>query len=256
MKPKPDAIRHLLLGTVIVLAAALPGRAQEAVAIDGDDIGGVVSGPNGPEAGVWVIAETRDLPTRFARTVVTDGSGRYVVPDLPRATYDLWVRGYGLIDSPKIKAEPGRSVDLAATPAPNAAAAAQVYPAISWYSMLAIPAASEFGGGSDILEKVTRERWLNAMKSNGCVGCHQLGQLSTRTIPKAFGSFDTGVEAWMRRVQSGQSGETMVNQLAGELGGAPFRFFGDWTDRIAKGELPRTPPSRPSGVERNLVVTT
>ncbi|HEX2727947.1 MAG TPA: carboxypeptidase-like regulatory domain-containing protein, partial [Beijerinckiaceae bacterium] len=87
--------------------AGFPGSvtAQQAasapVAIDADDIGGVVRGPNGPEAGVWVIAETHDLPTRFARSVVTDDQGRYVVPDLPKATYDLWVRGYGLIDSAK-----------------------------------------------------------------------------------------------------------------------------------------------------------
>ena len=43
----------------------------------------------------------------------------------------------------------------------------------------------------------------------------------------------------MRRVQSGQSGEQMVNLLAGELGGVPFKYYGEWTDRIAKGELPK-----------------
>src|SRR5262245_53127024 len=60
------------------LLAAMPTPlvAQTAVAIDNDDIGGVVTGPNGPEAGVWVIAETRDTPTRFARMVVTDDQGR------------------------------------------------------------------------------------------------------------------------------------------------------------------------------------
>ncbi|HEX2725085.1 MAG TPA: carboxypeptidase regulatory-like domain-containing protein, partial [Beijerinckiaceae bacterium] len=116
--------------------------------------------------------------------------------------------------------------------------------------------ASQFGGKSDIPAKITQQGWLNAMKNNGCIGCHQLGQLSTRTIPKAFGEFDTGADAWLRRVQSGQSGEQMVNLLAGELGGVPFRYFGDWTDRIAKGELPKTQPARPQGVERNIVVTT
>src|SRR5437867_13038841 len=110
--------------------------AQPSVAIDADDIGGVVTGPSGPEAGVWVIAETTDLPTRFARIVVTDDQGRYVVPDLPKATYKVWVRGYGLIDSPKVDGEPGKPLNLRAVPAPNAAAAAQYYPAIYWYSML------------------------------------------------------------------------------------------------------------------------
>src|SRR5262245_20011208 len=88
-----------------------------AVAIDNDDIGGVVTGPNGPEAGVWVIAETRDLPTRYAKMVVTDDQGRYVVPDLPKAKYKVWVRGYGLVDSPKVDAQPGQQLNLKAVPA-------------------------------------------------------------------------------------------------------------------------------------------
>src|ERR1700741_2838055 len=103
------------------------------------EIGGVVSGPKGPEAGVWVIAETKDLPTKYAKIVVTDESGRYVLPDLPPANYSIWVRVYGLVDSPKSEARPGRQVDLKAVPAPNDAAAAQYYPAIYWYAMLHIP---------------------------------------------------------------------------------------------------------------------
>jgi len=111
------------------LFAAAPSQAQTAVAIDADDIGGVVTGPNGPEAGVWVIAETGDLPTRYAKMVVTDDQGRYVLPDLPKAKYKIWVRGYGLVDSPKVDGEPGQHVDLRAVPAPNDAAAARLpYP--------------------------------------------------------------------------------------------------------------------------------
>ena len=121
----------LLAAALATLPIAMTNAAQaqqkgaEAVAIDADDIGGVVRSPKGPEAGVWVIAETRDLPTRFIRIVVTDERGRYVVPDLPAATYDLWVRGYGLVDSFKVKAQPGKIVNLAAKIAPNARAAAQ-----------------------------------------------------------------------------------------------------------------------------------
>src|SRR5476651_1335724 len=76
--------------------------AAQQVPIDADDIGGVVTGVNGPEAGVWVIAETKDLPTTFRKIVVTDDRGRYVVPDLPKASYKVWVRGYGLVDSPAV----------------------------------------------------------------------------------------------------------------------------------------------------------
>ena len=204
--------RRYLLSTAAAFGMAAlawaPGaaRAQTAVAIDNDDIGGVVTGPNGPEAGVWVIAETRDLPTRFARMVVTDDQGRYVLPDLPKAKYKIWVRGYGLVDSPKVDGEPGKLLDLRAVPAPNEAAAAQYYPAIYWYSMLKIPGADQFGGHGDIPAKVKQTDWLNNMKNNGCIGCHQLGQKATRTIPAEFGDAKSSDAAWMRRIQSGQAG--------------------------------------------------
>ena len=102
----------LAAGALMAALAATSPRAQQAerVAIDADDIGGVVTGPNGPEAGVWVIAETRDLPVRYIKSVVTDDRGRFVVPDLPKATYSVWARGYGLIDSAKATAEPGSLV--------------------------------------------------------------------------------------------------------------------------------------------------
>src|ERR671927_97244 len=109
---------------VLALAAliSVPAYAQK---VGPSDIGGVVSGPKGPEAGVWVIAETTELPTKYAKIVVTDDKGRYVIPDLPKANYNVWVRGYGLVDSPKQKAEPGRLVDHRAAAAPDAAAAAK-----------------------------------------------------------------------------------------------------------------------------------
>ena len=247
----------LALGVACAVpAAAQQPRAPSPVEVDADDIGGRVVGPHGPEAGVWVVAETRELPTRFIRIVVTDDEGRFVVPDLPQAGYEIFVRGYGLVDSPRVRARPGQVLELAAVPAPDAAAAARIYPAIHWYAMLRIPEASRFGGGGDIPAGVTREEWLNLMKSNGCVGCHQMGQASTRAIPKAFlEEFPSHEDAWMRRVQSGQAGEQMVNILAGTLGGAPFAQFADWTRRIAAGELPATRPERPRGEERNIVVT-
>ena len=104
----------------LAACAAQPGSqtgADSRIALGAHDLGGVVAGANGPEAGVWVIAETRDLPTRFAKIVVTDDRGRYVLPDLPQATYRVWVRGYGLADSAKVTAEPGRIVNLQAIPA-------------------------------------------------------------------------------------------------------------------------------------------
>jgi hypothetical protein len=240
-----------------VVASPAPLRAQTAtIAIDADDIGGVVTGPNGPEAGVWVIAETTDLPTRFTKSVVTDDQGRYVIPDLPVANYQVWVRGYGLVDSPKMRAKPGQALNHAAVVAPNAAAAAHYYPAIYWYTMMKLPPEKDFGGHGDIPKGITRDIWRMRMGNVDCAGCHQLGQASTRTIPAQFGKFDSGAEAWMRRIQAGQSGEMMTNRIAGQLGGVPYQYFGDWTDRVAKGELPKHKPTRPTGTERNIVVTT
>src|SRR5690349_11968472 len=187
------------IGFAALVAAPAQLTAQTAVAIDNDDIGGVVTGPSGPEAGVWVIAETRDLPTRYAKMVVTDDQGRYVVPDLPKAKYQVWVRGYGLVDSPKVDAAPGQQLDLTAVPAPNETAAAQYYPAIYWYSMLKIPGQDQFGGKSDIPPNITQADWLTTLKNQSCVGCHQLGQLSTRTVPAALGEFKSGEDAWIRR---------------------------------------------------------
>ncbi len=238
------------LATLSALAETAP-----IVAIDADDIGGVVRGPNGPEAGVWVIAETTDLPTKFARMVVTDDKGRYVIPDLPEANYQVWVRGYGLVDSAKMRAKPGQILNMAATPAPNAASAAHYYPAIHWFTMMKIPPAKDFGGSTDIPKNITRDRWLKQMNNVDCIGCHQIGQEATRTIPAQFGKFANGEEAWVRRLQSGQSGSAMTNRIAGEFGAVPYKYFGDWTDRIAKGELPTTRPERPKGVERNIVVS-
>jgi len=225
------------------------------VEIDKDDIGGVVRGPKGPEAGVWVIAETTDLPTRYIKSVVTDDQGRYVIPDLPVANYRVWVRGYGLVDSPKVTAKPGQIVNHTAVVAPNARAAAHYYPAIYWYVMMKLPPQKDFGGGSDIPKNITFDTWRHRMNNVDCVGCHQLGQESTRTIPAQLGEFKSHAEAWMRRIASGQSGEMMTNRIAGQLGGVPYKYFGDWTERVAKGETPKHRPPRPTGEERNLVVT-
>ena len=90
------------------------------------------------------------FPTKFAKIVVTDEQGRYAIPDLPAVNYSVWVRGYGLVDSPKMRAKPGEHVDLTAVPAPNAAAAAHYYPAIYWYSLLRVPAENELKGDSPL----------------------------------------------------------------------------------------------------------
>src|SRR3989442_4152890 len=195
MKPKKLlSFSFVVLGVALLFAPWPVGlTAQQnnggAVRIDADDIGGVVTGANGPEAGVWVIAETTELPTKFTKIVVTDDQGRYVMPDLPKATYSVWVRGYGLVDSPKVRTAPGKMLNLTAVMAPNAAAAAEHYPAIYWYSMLKIPDKSLFPGtgatGNGMLVTLTSQaQWVNTVKTTGCMSCHALGTKGTRTIPK------------------------------------------------------------------------
>ena len=252
------AIAVLLVPASVGLNAQLTTGAP--VRIDHDDIGGVVIGANGPEAGVWVIAETTDLPTKFAKIVVTNDQGRYVMPDLPKANYSLWVRGYGLVDSPKVKAAPGKIVNLKAIVAPTPAAAAEYYPAIYWYSMLRIPDKSEFPGtgekGNGMPTNLQSQgQWLSGIKTLGCISCHQLGNKSTRTIPKELGHFNSSLEAWQRRVLSGQASEVMLRNLKDLEVQRALELFADWTDRIAAGELPKSKPSRPQGLERNVVIT-
>jgi hypothetical protein len=233
-----------------------------AVQIDNDDIGGVVTGKHGPEAGVWVVAETTELGTRFAKMVVTDERGRYVIPDLPPATYSVWVRGYGLVDSPKVKSARGQIVNLTAVPAPNARTAAEYYPAIYWFALLRIPDKSFFpgtgpdGNGMPASFK-TQEQWLNAVQLNGCGNCHQLGDKATRELPEMFRSIKRSVDAWTMRLQSGPGGGTMIRTIGtmNTNDGGHVRRLAEWSDRIRAGELPASMPPRPHGVERNLVVT-
>jgi hypothetical protein len=264
-------IRHpraLGIAIAVVFAVLLFGVStrevvgqRPAVAIDGDDIGGVVTGPKGPEAGVWVIAETTNLPTKFIRTVVTDDQGRYVVPDLPKAMYSVWSRGYGMVDSAKTQSEPGKIVNITAMAAPSPQAAAEYYPAQYWFALLKVPGAADFPGtgpsGNGISPNIkSQAQWIaDTVGTDACISCHGIGNKATRTVPKQLGVFDSGAAAWERRVQSGQAGSQMIGRLTNSGRQRSLAMYGDWTDRIAAGELPPQAPPRPQGIERNVVVT-
>jgi hypothetical protein len=257
MKVKQALYSGVAAAALAVLVA--PTAMAQTVTIKAADIGGVVTGAGGPEAGVWVIAETTDLPTKFARIVVTDDQGRYLIPDLPKASYTIWVRGYGLIDSPKVEAAAGKLLNLTATPAPTEAAAAEYYPGMYWYSMIQIPDKSQFPGtgakGNGIPEFMKSQNfWIDTVK-NSCQSCHALGDKGIRTLSRALGDFKTSTEAWERRVQSGQAMANMalgINRLGPTRG---LSLYADWTDRVAKGELPFAKPERPKGLERNVVIS-
>ena len=232
---------------------------RRAIPIDNDDLGGTVTGPKGPEAGVWVIAETADLGTKFVKIVVTDDRGRYLLPDLPKASYSVWVRGYGLVDSPKTQTVAGKIINLKAVPAPNPRAAAEYYPGGYWLSLMKVPDKSEFPGTGDMgngiaTTMLSQAQWRRQMSSGGCTACHAMGSVGMRHIPKELGSFPNSIAAWDRRVQSGQAGAGMSNGLNAFGRRRVLEMFADWTDRIAKGEVPPAPP-RPQGIERNIVIT-
>ena len=248
---------RFLLAVVAVLAASIAAAQERATAGDEADLRGVVRGTAGPEAGVWVIAETDDLDTLFRKIVVTDDDGRFLVPDLPAAAYRVWVRGYGLVDSEPVTARPGETLALEATPAATPQEAAAVYPANYWYSLLEPPAPDEFPGtgpeGNGIPTTLrSQAAWVDVTKQ-GCQLCHQMGNRFTFDVSQLDG-FDSTAEAWDHRITFGQRGSQMsgvMNRFGRERG---LAMFADWTDRIAAGEVPPAPP-RPRGVERGLVLT-
>ena len=235
-----------LLVTGITAASLIPvsspaAAQQAAVAIDGDDIGGVVRGPAGPEAGVWVIAETTELPTKFAKIVVTDDQGRFVIPDLPtNVNYEVWVRGYGLTDSAPVDARPGKLVDLSVKPTASAAADAQLYPGMYWYSLLDIPAASEFPGtgakGNKMPETMKSQAQFVDTIKNMCQSCHALGTPGIREVPKTFMEGHDSQTAWAIRTQAGQAMEYMATALNSMGPDKVYDVFSKWTDRIAGGD--------------------
>ena len=249
------AVAAILCGLVSTLQAA------PMVNVSARDIGGSVKGVKGPEAGVWVIAETTDLPTKFAKVVITDDQGRFLLPELPPANYQVWVRGYGLVDSAKVKAKPGQVLDLKAVQAPNAKAAAQYYPGMYWYSMIDIPKDSEFPGtgdkGNGIPPFMKKQYfWVDTVK-NSCQSCHAFGSKGIRDVPSLFTKMGNGDStlAWAHRTQAGQGMANMALGL-GRLGpDRALSVFADWTDRIAKGDVPFDKPVRPQGIERNAVYT-
>lgn len=244
---------------IALVAGSACNPTSETLQMEEDDIAGVVTGPDGPEAGVWVIAETSELETRYAKIVVTDEKGQYLIPDLPDANYSVWVRGYGLVDSEKQKARPGSNLELTAVVAPNPHAAAEYYPAGYWLSLLRVPDKSNFPGtgpkGNGLSPDLKNQaQLLRTIKSGTCLACHQLGSKGTREFQESMGEYESSVDAWTRRLQSGQAGASMITTVS-QLGQeAVLKMLADWTDRIAAGEVPQAPP-RPEGIERNVVIT-
>ena len=219
-----------------------------------------------------MIAETTDLPTKYVKIVVTDDQGRYLIPGLPKAKYQVWVRGYGLVDSDSVDSLPGKRVNLKAVVAPTPQEAAKYYPASYWYSLIQVPAKSEFPmkptpappykavdekTGTSKQEGVTneetvalqtttmtsQEQWIDAMKQ-GCELCIRWAMCSARhQAPRSVSS--------NRRKRRGRPYSLRASRLSSDAERLSrfvdqqraIKMFADWTDRIERAKFRRLPAS-------------
>jgi len=237
-------VRGMLLSLLLVFGlihwpvAGAQNGGGFGIQVGADSIGGVVinSAGGGPEAGVWVIAETKALQVPFRKIVVTDDQGRFLAPDLPKGDYELWVRGYGLRDSSRFKGALGSQVKLTVDNASSPQEAAKIYPAAYWNSLIHPPAKEELPAAF-----VSQEHWLGSLR--GCNQCHQIGMSGMRSY--------TNARTWDAFFKANGGMDGAANRLGREL---LENTFVDWATRIQKGEVPQAPP-RPAGIERNFVVT-
>ena len=228
----------LTLAHAVSVPQALSAQTGSALQIGQAAIGGTVvnADTSKPEAGVWVIAETK-LAVPFRKIVVTDDQGRFLVPDLPAGSYELWGRGYGLKDSEKSKAERGAEITLQVNNAANPREAARIYPAAYWTSLIKPPSKEELPAGYQ-----SQEHWLAALRG-GCNQCHQIGMPTMRRF--------TTPDVWDRYEKRNNGMNAAADRLGREL---LNKTLADWATRIQAGEVPQAPP-RPTGIERNFVVT-
>lgn len=257
---KKIPVRRVALAAGILIAAVAIWSTPKNQVVFGAEKTGVITGTvtsaeKGPEAGVWVIAETDDLPTKFRKIVVTNDQGKFLLPELPKANYKVWARGYGLLDSKPTMSTVGQDLKLMTTVAKTPREAAQIYPASYWLSLMELPQPSEFPGtgpnGNGINAQFkTREEYVDNLKA--CVRCHQVGTKWTREIPAGEG--DTSLAAWDHRTRRGQRGAEMSSFMTRFGRQRGLQMFASWSDRIAAGEVPPSPP-RPQGIERNVVLT-
>ena len=166
-------------------------------------------------------------PTTERKIVVTDGEGRFLLPDLPPADYSVWVRGYGVEDSAKASAKPGATLDIQVSEAGSAVEAARIYPASYWLSMFRPPESDP--------------SWTADFKL-GCQLCHQVGSLMTRYRTREMFEQDLQKATFMHHKADWLGRPALLDALA------------EWSERIMAGEVPPSPP-RPAGIERNMVIT-
>src|SRR5512139_383779 len=246
-RPHSVGAALLLAGLAAAVLAQAPSPARRAYP-EGFMSGRVTSGA-GPEAGVWVIAETHETNTPFIKIVVTDDEGRFTLPQLPSATYSVWVRGYGLLDSARIKGRPGDTdLELKAEVAKDPKDAAKVYPGDYWLSLLEVPAASNFpgtgaraaGGNGFQAGILSQDDWMHRFKKD-CNFCHQLGNGITRSLTHmdfAKLGFKSHEDAWTYRTSLGVRGTSMAAAFLQFGGEGQAKTMADWTRSVEAGNVP------------------
>ena len=159
---------------VAVVVSGLSGCSSEAasIPIDGDDIGGTVTSAEGARSrrlghrGDRRIRDALRENRRHGRSGSLSGSG-----SAAGQLFKVWVRGYGLADSAKSDAAPGKIVNLTANVAPDAAAALRrIYPAAYWYAMMKLPQAAgscASAGQAQRVSDVDEEHGLRRLPSDG-----------------------------------------------------------------------------------------
>ena len=260
--------RAFYLGVAaIALTLAIAGPSSQlnaqapALSVGAAEIGGVVTGASGPEAGVWVIAETTDLPTKFAKIVVTDDQGRYMLPELPKAKYQIWVRGYGLVDSPKVDGEPGKLINLTAVKRRQRGGRRRILS-----GNLLVLDGQDTAKGHVPGHRTQRQRHPAGGQEPAPVARYREDQ-RLRRLPPDGREVDAHDPVRIRRLQDllrslgaphpVRPGHDQHDQRRSHAStpSCMLENYADWTDRVAKGELPFAKPERPQGVERNIVLT-
>ena len=245
---------------IAVLAAAPFSRlcAQQpssppGVTVGQADLGGTVSGAGGPEAGVWVIAETTDLPTKFAKIVVTDDQGRYSFPICRRRITASGCAATAWSIRAKAQATPGKHRSTSGPwPRRSDGRRAILSRRCTGSRCSTCPAKSEFPLREDQepgrVAEHHQERRLPVVPRAGHAG-HADDLAGARPVPELH-------RGLARRLQSGSAQTFMIARHQPPRHAArDRRLFADWTDRIAEGELPFAKPARPQGIERNVVIT-
>lgn len=210
-----------------------------------DFIRGKVHVQHGDPGGVWVIAQTEELGTPFAKIVVTDDKGNFLLPDLPDANYQVWVRGYGLVDSQPVEARPSnKNVNLRAQVASTPQEAAKIYPPAYWYGLLDLPTDADVEALAPASIQ-NAAHWQNRTKL-GCQLCHTMGDHHTRGHDRIH------PQQWDSLLNLAGTMSGIANGMGRDL---VIDVHTDWATRIAQGEVPPVSPPRPEGIERNIVIT-